>query len=169
MSRTRTRRLVVAAGLLAVAAAALASWWVYDHFALNAAERSLIGTWTQTRDDGFPQSGQVQVAFRQDRTMRVVYSDAKTGAAILPAEDYDWWGVSDGVLTLRRRQEKPTLRQLRRQWSAWWDGSRPAEFFDVWELNRDGPDRIHYTVWCISRAMTDDPLPTVTWTRVKEE
>ena len=169
MSQTRTqrRRLVVATGLLVVVIAALAAWWVYDRFALNAAERNLVGTWTQTRD-GVADPGGVldELIVRKDRTVRSVNRDAKTGAVTLALEEYDWWGIRDGVLTLRERPWPPQARP----WYAWWDRTRRVDSFVELRLTPDGPDRLRFT---LTRAdilnELPDPLPTGTWTRVKAE
>ena len=168
MSRIRTRRLVVAAGLLAVVATALAGWRAYDHFALNAAERNLVGTWAQTRDGGgIPAGILVEFVIREDRTVRLINKDAKTGAVTLTFEEYDWWRITDGVVTLRRRPEVAPARP----WYAWWDRPRRADSYDELRLTPDGPDRVRYTLLRADHLghPLNDPLPAGTWTRIKAE
>ena len=165
MAFTRTRRRLLAAGLIAVIAATFAGWWAYDPFALNAAERNLVGTWSQTRDDGgIPDGILAELTLREDRTLRLIHWDAKTGAVVVAIEEDDWWGISDGVLTLRQRPEKPPARP----WFAWWDWPRPDESYDELRLILDGPDRIRYTVLRADQLNTplSDPRPTGTWTRI---
>lgn len=124
--RTR-RRLAIAAGLIAVVAVTLAGAWAYDHFALNAAERNLVGTWAQTRDGGADLAGVlVEFVVRDNRTVLLVNRDAKTRAVALTFEQYDWWGISDGVLRLRQRQESNPARR----WYAWWDRPRRVDSYD---------------------------------------
>ena len=167
MAITRTRRLAVAASLLAVTLAALAGWWVYDRFALNAAERSLVGTWVQTRDGGADVAGVlVEFTFRDDRTVRLVNKDATTGAVIIDLEVYDRWGITDGVLMLRQRPEPPQART----WYAWWGRPRRVESYDELRLAPDGPDRMRYTLTRADQLnVLPAALPTGTWTRVKAE
>lgn len=167
MAFTRTRRRFLAAGLIALIAATFAGWWAYDHFALNAAERNLVGTWAQTRDGGGTPVGiLVEFVIREDRTVRLINKDAKTRAVTLTFEEYDWWRITDGVVTLRRRPEVAPARP----WYAWWDRPRRAVSYDELRLTPDGPDRVRYT---LTRAdhlnVMPDPLPTGTWTRVKAE
>ena len=168
MSPKRTRRLVVAASLIAVTVAALAGWWAYDRFTLNAAERNLVGTWAQTRDGGADLAGVlVEFVFREDRTVRLVNRDAKTGAVTLTFEEYDWWRINDGVVTLRRRLEVAPARP----WYAWWDHPRRADSYDELRLAPDGPDRVRYTLLRADHLghPLNDPLPAGTWTRIKAE
>lgn len=167
MSQTRTRRLAVAAGLLAVVVAALAGWWAYGRFTLNAAERNLVGTWALTHHGVADPGGVlVEIIVREDRTVRSVSRDAKTGAVTLALEEFDWWGIRDGVLSLRERPEPPQARP----WYAWWDRPRRIDYFDELRLTPDGPDRLRFTLTRADQLnVLPDPLPTGTWTRVKAE
>jgi len=162
ISRTR-RRLVVTVSLLAEVLAALAGGWAYQRFTLNAAERNLVGTWSQTRDGAILQSVLVEFTLRDDRTVRLVNKDAKTGAVTLDLEEYDWWRISDGVLTLRQRREVAST-----PWYAWWDRPRSVDRSDELRIAPDGPDRVRDTLVRSDQLNTPlpDPLPKGTWTRV---
>ncbi len=164
VSRTR-RRLGVAVGSLAVLAVVLAGWWMHARFTLNAAERNLVGAWAQTRDRGANPGGVlVEFVVRENRTVCLVNRDAKTGAVTVALEECDRWGISDGVLTLRRRQEPfPAHR-----WFAWWDSPRRVESYDELRLVPDGPNRIRYTLLRADQSgePLGEPLPTGTWVRL---
>ena len=166
--RSRRRRLIASASLLAVVITALVGWWVYDRFTLNAAERNLVGTWAQTRDGDANLGGTlVEFVVRENRTVKLINRDFKTGAVTVAREEYDWWGISHGVVTIRRRSGVPRARP----WFAWWDRPRRVESYDVVRLVNDGPDRIHYTVLRADQLgkPLDEPRPTGTWTRISEK
>lgn len=161
---TQRKRLWLAVAAVAVLLFAVGGYFVYDHYALRAEERNLVGRWVQTRE-GMPTYGLgliVEFEVRENRTVLLVNRDEKTGEVTYANLDYGDWRLRNGVLTLGRWNERGD-----KPWFIWWK-PRAGDRFEELRLEPDGPDRYRYTVVRLTPPVIalPDPLPTGTWTRV---
>ena len=163
MLRTRCRRLLAVAALLAAVAGWY--WWASRPAPLTAEEKAFVGWWRSP--DSKPPGPrdpdpwwQTAVEYRADRTIRVRRENARTGGVTYIVPDKRWRAEAGELIDSYPRPRQDIVRELRR-----------ADFrirhAYIYEVIWQGPDRYTFERYKIPGVSSPQGRGWPVWTHVR--